>query len=107
MRHVRLNILSAIMFSVMSAAVMPAYASEESPELVAELEMTPVTISVDGSTLHIKNAEGTTLEVYNLTGEKVYTQNIDSPSKSVELNNLQHGVYIVKVGKVARKVYLK
>ena len=78
------------------------------PIPAVENEMEQIHISVtNGSTIQIKNAEGEILEVYSITGEKVYTQRIDSPSKSYELSYLPKGFYLVKAGNVTRKVYLK
>lgn len=72
-----------------------------------EQEVAPITISVNESTIHIKNAEKMVIEIYNMTGVKVVTQRIDSSDKMIELDNLPKGCYIIKIGKVARKVYLR
>lgn len=72
-----------------------------------EQEVAPITISVNESTIHIKNAEKMVIEIYNMTGVKVVTQRIDSSDKMIELENLPKGCYIIKIGKVARKVYLR
>lgn len=72
-----------------------------------EQEVVPITISVNESTIHIKNAEKMVIEIYNMTGVKVVTQRIDSSDKMIELDNLPKGCYIIKIGKVARKVYLR
>lgn len=72
-----------------------------------EQEVAPITISVNESTIHIKNAEKMVIEIYNMTGVKVVTQRIDSSDKVIELDNLPKGCYIIKIGKVARKVYLR
>ena len=72
-----------------------------------ETEPQAVSIIVNESTIHIKNAEKQVLEIYNLAGVKVKTITIDSADKTIELNNLPKGCYILKVGKTARKCYLK
>ena len=79
---------------------------EEAQNNQIEMEQNQVSISVSGSTIRVKNAEGQALEVYGITGEKVYTQTIDSASRSFELSHLQRGYYIVKIGKFTRKIYL-
>ena len=71
-----------------------------------EMEQNQISISLTGSSLRVKNAEGLVLEVFNLTGEKIYSQRIEGQSKSFELGQLQRGYYIVKVGKFTRKIYL-
>ena len=80
--------------------------TEEAFYSQVEVEVNKVEISISGSTLQVKNAEGQAVEIFNLIGEKVYTQSIDSSSKSINLSNLQRGYYIVRVGKFSRKVYL-
>ena len=78
--------------------------SEEIQE--SQMEQNQITITVSGSSIRVKNADGQTLEIYGITGEKVYSQVIDSTSKIFELSQLQRGYYIVKIGKFTRKVYL-
>lgn len=62
-------------------------------------------ISVSGKTVHVTNAEGQTLEVYNITGVRVGSYKIDSPDKQITLS-LTKGCYILRVGKITRKVAL-
>lgn len=82
-------------------------AETESFEVAMEQEMQTPSISVNGKTLSIKNAENMVLVIYSITGEEVYNKKIDSPSATIDLNHLKAGCYIVKIGKTARKVYLK
>lgn len=95
-----------LMACLSSVPAMMMAETEEMQDSQIEMEQNQVTISVSGSSIRVKNADGQTLEIYSLTGEKVYTQVIDSASKSFELSQLQRGYYIVKVGKFTRKVYL-
>ena len=95
-----------LMACLSSVPAMMMAETEDMPDSQIEMEQNQVTISVSGSSIRVKNADGQTLEIYSLTGEKVYTQVIDSASKSFELSQLQRGYYIVKVGKFTRKVYL-
>lgn len=71
-----------------------------------ENELAEITIAVSGSQLRITNASGQTLEIYNLTGVRVATLRIDSDDKTFNVN-LSKGCYMVKVGKVVRKVSFK
>lgn len=64
------------------------------------------TISYSDGALNIIGGEGQTLEVISLTGKKVMTVAIDSPAQKIELN-IPKGCYIVKVGKVVRKVSVR
>ena len=71
-----------------------------------EAETTAVSIAVRGNNVRISGASGHTLEIYNLTGVKVESVEIDSNDKSITLN-LQKGCYILKVGGVVRKISIK
>ena len=72
-----------------------------------ETEQMPITISVNESTVHIKNADKKIVQIFNLTGVEVKRIAVDSPSKTIDLSNLPKGCYIIKIGNVARKVYLR
>lgn len=72
-----------------------------------EMEQQQITVTVSDANLRVKNAEGLVIEIFSLTGEKVYSQRIESGSKSIELAHLQRGFYIVKIGKYTRKIYLR
>lgn len=60
-------------------------------------------VSVNHQWVTITGAQGQTLEVISLTGRKLLTIRIDSPAQRVELN-VPKGCYILKIGKVARKI---
>ena len=76
----------------------------EAPDL--DEEITPITISVNGTQVHVVNAAGKVLEIYNLAGVRVASYKIDSDDKTVNIN-LNKGCYILKVDKVVRKVSIK
>ena len=86
------------------AAQLPEEASAEAASAVGEAA---VTIEVKGHTLyvHVQNAAGETLEVYNLTGVKVASYKVDGADRQFSLN-LGKGCYIIKVGKLVRKTAL-
>lgn len=65
-----------------------------------------ITLSLEGNSVLVNGANGMVLEVVSLTGRRVATIKIDSPAQRVELN-LPKGCYILKVGKVVRKVTLQ
>jgi hypothetical protein len=65
-----------------------------------------ITITVEGNVAYITGANGMTLEVVSLTGRQVATYKIDSPSQRIELNHPK-GCYILKIGKVVRKVTIR
>lgn len=99
-------LLSLITLSMMLA--VPTYAG------AADAEMVPVeqsieddiTITVDGQWVVINGAQGQTLEVVSLTGRRVMTVKIESPAQRVELN-VPKGCYILKIGKVVRKIAIQ
>ena len=62
-----------------------------------------VNMTVNGQIVTVTGAQGETLEVVSLTGRRVMTVKIESPAQKVELN-IPKGCYILKIGKVVRKV---
>ena len=56
--------------------------------------------------LTVTGAEGQVLQIVTVTGNVVLHKRIDSPEKKIELN-IPKGCYIVKVGKVVRRVYVR
>ena len=73
---------------------------------VAELIDEQVTLTVEGNVVFVSGAQGEVLEVVSLTGRQVAQYRIDSASQRVELN-LAKGCYVLKVGKVVRKVSIR
>lgn len=97
--------LHIIVFGLLLAATpMSLMAQTERDEI--ETEMSAVSLSANGAKVHVSGAEGQTLEVYNLTGVRVASIRIDSNDKALTLN-LQRGCYILKVGKVVRKISIR
>lgn len=102
-------VLTASMASAAEPAFVNAYDPwllENQPTAVTEVEETlgdDITIKTEGRKVHINGAEDETLEVYNIAGVKVASYAIDSPDKTITLS-VPRGVYILRVGKVARKV---
>ena len=88
--------------------VTPARAMEMVMEMgVAEqIDEQMPTLSVDGNTISITGGNGQTLEVVSVTGRAVASYKIESPAQRIELN-LPKGCYILKIGKVVRKVTVR
>ena len=63
-------------------------------------------VTVNGKSVRITNAEGKSLEVYNLTGVKIASNPIESEDAMIHLS-LTKGCYILKVDKVVRKVSIR
>lgn len=72
-----------------------------------EVETTAVTMTFSANIARISNAEGQTLDIYNLAGVKIDSYRIDSEEKVVSLSKLPKGCYILKVGNVVRKVSIR
>lgn len=72
-----------------------------------ETEANEISLVVAGVNVRVLGANGETLNVYNLAGVKVASYNIDSSDKTVNLNKLGKGCYILKVGNIARKVSIR
>lgn len=71
-----------------------------------DIDTQGVTISVNQNTLRVAGAAGQVMQIYNVTGVCVMTVKVDGDDKLYDLN-LQKGCYIVKVGKVVRKISLR
>jgi biopolymer transport protein ExbD len=98
-------LIFALTLPLMTMAPVVAFASSlEAP--AAEQGEEQITIQIDQQTVSITGAQGQTLEVVSLTGKVVKTIAIDSPAQRIELN-IPKGCYILKVGKVVRKVSIR
>jgi hypothetical protein len=100
------NKIFVIFMGVFMLAAVPNVASAESMIEIIDSEIQNVSISVNESTLHITGANGQVLHVYNVAGVRVMSVKVEGLDKRIELN-LPKGCYIVKVGKVVRKISIK
>src|SRR5574344_2213158 len=82
------------------------WATEMEFAAAAEQTDTQVGISVNGQTAYITGAQGATLEVVSLTGRQGLSVKIESPAQRIDLN-IPKGCYILKVGKVVRKIQVR
>lgn len=85
----------------MAFAAFSLYAQAEREGI--EVSVSGITLSISGGNVHIVGASGEVMEIFNLTGTKVATIRIDSADKTFALN-LPKGCYLVKVGKIVRKI---
>lgn len=104
--HMTRNVLKYALAVTLSLAVPTLSVASEmaAPEMATE-QVEP-TISVQQSSVIVSGAVSETLEVVSLTGKSLMTVRIDSPSQRIELN-VPKGCYILKVGKVVRKVTIR
>ena len=71
-----------------------------------DIDFQNVVISVTESTIHVSGGAGQMLAIYDLAGVRVVYFKIDSAEKHFDLG-LPKGCYIVKVGKVVRKIAVR
>ena len=74
--------------------------------LMKKIWIFALALTFQNGRIHVTNAEGQNLEVFNLTGVRVANIRIDSNDKQISLN-IPRGCYIMKVGKVVRKITIK
>ena len=88
-------------------ASVPLAAMASTMEFAAVEQMDEqVEISVEGQTVSISGAQGAELIVVSLTGRQVVKAKIEAPVQRIELN-VPKGCYILKVGKVVRKIQVR
>lgn len=91
--------------SLATFAAAPMMVSDMGVAEQVEPERT-ISLVVNGNSVQVNGANGMVLEVVSLTGRQVASIKIESPAQRVELN-LPKGCYILKVGKVVRKITLR
>ena len=73
---------------------------------IVDNDIVGITVTVSESTLRVTGATGLTLSIYNVAGVHVQSFRVEGADRRYELN-LPKGCYIVKVGKVVRKISIK
>ena len=101
----RLLILSMAVSMMLSVPVLVKAAEAEMLQTEQTLD-DDITISVNGQWVTVTGAQGLTLEVVSLTGRQIKTIKIETPAQRIELN-IPKGCYILKIGKVVRKVAVR
>lgn len=99
------NILKIFLFAFILIGIPTVSIAHPGAE-IAEGNFDEITISVSQNVVHITNANGEVLNVYNLAGVRVMSVKIEGPDKRYDLN-LTKGIYIFKVGNVVRKISIK
>ena len=99
----RLLIFTFAMSMMLTMPLALRAAESEAPMAEQQAIDDDITITVNGQWVVVNGAQGETLEVVSLTGRRVMTVKIDSPAQRIELN-VPKGCYILKIGKVVRKV---
>lgn len=84
----------------------PICAMAQSEHESVEMTTSGITITVNGNVVRVSGASGEVMKVFNLTGVEVATARIDGTEKTVTLN-IPKGCYLLKVGKLVRKIYIR
>ncbi|MBR1594165.1 MAG: T9SS type A sorting domain-containing protein [Alloprevotella sp.] len=95
--------------ALLSAAPFTTFAADAEAWFamgVVDIAANDVQIFITGSSLRIVGGQGMTVEVYNVTGVRVFSRHIDSNDQTFQAG-LQRGCYMVKVGNTVRKVSIK
>ena len=98
-----------IAFTMALSCLVPVTANAAPAYLAGVMEVAvdqDVTITYSDGVLSVTGAEGQILEIVSLTGKKIMDVKVESPAQKIELN-IPKGCYIVKVGKVVRKVSIR
>lgn len=87
------------------AAAQPSFfcSTTEAASCASMAQEDDIKISVGQSAIRVTGAQGMTLEIISLTGRHVMTVRVESVAQRIELN-IPKGCYIVKVGRVVRKI---
>ncbi len=100
----RILLIFSFLVTITCAPVFATVADMESMAVEQVDDEQSVSIVVDHQSIRVSGAQGQVLEVISVTGRRVMAVRIDSPVQRVELTNIPKGCYIIKVGKVARKI---
>ena len=98
--------LLIIIFAVALFGGVPSSVMAETSAEMIDNEPQDISFSVSGNILHVAGAAGEMLYVYNIAGVRVMSIKIEGADKRYDLN-LPKGCYILKVGKVVRKISIK
>ncbi len=102
--------MKKILYIMMLAAMFiaaPAKAEAEMNFDEPETEIPVATLVIEGSRVRVNGAEGEVLRVYSLTGIEVAKYPIEANDVQLNLSKLSRGYYIIKVGKVVRKISIR
>ncbi len=98
----RIILLALPIALALSPISMVAQTEHESIEMTTS----GITLTVSGNVVRVNGASGESMKVFNLTGVEVVSVRIESNEKTVSLN-LPKGCYLIKVGKIVRKISIR
>ena len=71
-----------------------------------QVKASEVKFYVKGSNIRVVNAADCNIQIYNVLGSYIMTVHIDSEDSTFSLNQPK-GIYLLNVGNVTRKIWLK
>lgn len=101
--------LLILTFSLASLWLVPVTANAAAMYYAGVMELSDeqeVDVVYSEGSLTVTGAEGQVLQIVTVTGNVVLHKRIESQEQKIELN-IPKGCYIVKVGKVVRRVYVR
>ncbi len=106
--HMMKNILMITLVALLSVAPSLQAKAEPMIEISDNMDndILDITISLEQSQLRVTGASGQMLQVYNVAGVCIMSVRVDGDDRHYDLN-LTKGCYIVKVGKVVRKISIR
>ena len=84
----------------------PAFAMDLADNDGIETSIQTISITVNGNNVRVSGTNGEDIEIFNLTGTKVTTIKTDTSGKTFSAT-LPKGCYLVKIGKVVRKISIR
>ena len=99
MKKILTHIIFTLILLLGSATTIQASTSVD----LIDQDFQSINISVTGNVLHVTGAENEMLFVYNVTGVRVLAVKVDGSDKRYTLS-MPRGCYIIKVGKLVRKI---
>lgn len=88
------------------AMALPVSVHANSAIEIIEQEFQNISVTANRSRIHVTGANNMVLEIYNVAGVRVMSIRVEGNDKYYDLN-LPKGCYIVKVGKVVRKISIQ
>lgn len=102
------NILSVVLCAALLTSVPMVSVASNMIEIVdmADIDTNGIVITVNQNILHVSGANGQNLQIYNVAGVCVKSIKVEGDECNFDLN-LQKGCYLIKVGKIVRKISIR
>ena len=100
------KIYTLLLAFILIGAALPNMVQAATTIEMQEQEINTISISISGNVLRVEGADNETLYIYNVVGVRVMSIKIDGQDKRYSLS-LPKGCYIIKVGKVVRKISIR